>query len=72
MQLRHFLLQLVHVSEVLEGRVRPKQSGISLWQSMQALVHFWQAVDLFVAELVCSQRVPPYLKQYDGLPMRQA
>ena len=63
MHLSHFLLQFVQVGESLGGRLWPRHSGISLWQSMQALVHFRQATAFSCAVLVCSQRVPPYLKQ---------
>lgn len=63
MQLSHFLLHFVQVGESLGGRLWPRHAGISLWQSMQALVHFWHAAALLGAVLVCSQRVPPYLKQ---------
>ena len=71
MQASHLVLQLVHWGAVLSGRLLPRQVGMALWQSRQAAVHLANAAGLPGALFHCSHKLPPYLKQYDGLPMWQ-
>ena len=63
MQASQTELQREHDGALLNGRWLPRQVGMSLWQSRQALVHLAQAAGLSSALFHIRHRWPPYLKQ---------